>query len=1275
MMERNNASQESGEARLTPRDWYDLIVEASAEGSWFYDIERQEIHYAPSFLDILDFHTGQDSLGPDEFMARVHPEDREPYKRLLGRYLKAETGVFQTEIRVFSDAGDLRWILSRGIARRDSTGWAYCMIGSIVDITRRRQLEDSLRAVALSTTEGGGPEFFESLARYLSEALGSDFAIIGKLAGPDGTCIDTLALCEDGRTRPNVRYELAGTPCADVVHQSRCAYPDNVAELFPDDTMLVEEDIKAYIGSPLIDSGGDTLGIIVALFRRPVADLSMAEDLLTIFASRGAAELERQAKDEALRESEKKFKDFAEVAADIFWETDSGLRFSYFNTKCFATLALSQEDLLGRNLRDLAGDSMGDARRREHEAALANLAPFRDFECTLVDGQGKRRVMSMSARPVFALDDGAFEGYRGVATEITDRRQAEAQYRDLFNNATEGVYRSSPGGRLLRANPALVRIHGFESEAELIDSITDLSTQWYVDPADRDRLTHRLQRDGRVENFECEIYCRATGERIWVIENARMVYADDGSVAYYEGMIHDITERHRLEMQYRDIFDNVGEGIYRSTPEGRLIQANPALARLQGFDTPDQLLDTVKDLNTDWYVDPRTRGRLQRLLAEKSCVDGFEAEVRRLNGNERIWTSETVRVARDPRGRVLHYEGSVRDITAEYKARDLAQRRTTVLEMIARDAPVSEVLREIAGIAHLQQEYLHAGIFRLQNGRLHGVASRGLAQAHVDAINGRTPAELGGALHAMVNVGRDVIHVGIEDLERRAGGLSDAMRESGYPALLATPIRDQQGTALGMIAAFSTVAPVPTDAAATLLRELAQTASIAIEQHRLSAALRRQAHYDPLTELPNRSLLSDRLEQAIRGAQRGSYAVGVLLLDLDEFKLINDSLGHGAGDRVLQEVAARLRGCLRAGDTVARLGGDEFVVVVPLNRDRHFGADVAERIIAALQTKVRVNGHQVDARPSIGISLYPQDGQTSEALLQAADTAMYAAKQSGRNRYNYFSTSMNRKVARRIETESTLQLAFQRGELEVYYQPRIVLATGAVSGAEALLRWHHPERGLLDASEFVPPAESIPLMSEIDRFVLHEATRRLAAWQHCGHRLTLSVNVGARDVNRADFGAEVARALEEAGADAAGLELEIAEGTLVGADERAHRWLVALKARVPGLRIAVDDFGSLHLPLNCLRRLPVDAIKMDRSLVAGLDGGDDSGVAAAFVRAIMELGRGLGLSVTAQGVERSGQAEALLVCGCLEAQGFLYDAALPAGQFENRLGSPSQALT
>lgn len=890
MTEQGTGSGGASTTALSPEQWYDLIVEASADGSWFYDMDRERIHYSPSLSNMLDFPMDKGYLTPRDFISRVHPEDREHYRRTLGRYLKGETGVFQAELRVVNDSGDWRWILSRGIARRDGAGHAYCMFGSIVDITQRRQLEDSLRTVALSTTEGAGPDFFGSLVRYLAEALNADFSLVSRLDEAQEERVETIAVYRDGGLTSNFSYDLGTSPCGNVLEQRICAYPDSVARLFPADRMLVDEGIEAYIGSPLVDSAGRAIGIIAALFRRPVAETSMAEDLLRIFAARAAAELERQAKVEALRESEQRFRDFAEVAADIFWNMDTELRFNYFNEQCYERLALEPGQLLGKTLWELVRQEGSNTVEWERlRNVLESRRSFRDSIYTLIDGHGNRRHMRLSGRPVFDAETGAFEGYRGVATEITEQRRAEAEYRGIFNNTTEGIFRTLPDGRLLRANPALVEMHGFQTEEELIESVSDLATEWYVDPDDRARLLERLAGDGQVIHFETQMYRRATGERIWVSENARAVYGEDGEIEYYEG--------------------------------------------------------------------------------------------------------------------------SVRDITAEHKARELARHRNTVLEMIARGAPVADVMHEIVAITEEQQEGLVAIVLKLEDGRLYCAAAPGLPGDCVGAIHGAHPAELGGELEAAARGRIQPVDSGIEAEREDVRGFHAAMRESGLDAILAVPLRDQKGVILGVLAVFGRGDDAFARRTRELMGEMAQIAFIAIEQHRLNEALRRRAHYDSLTELPNRALLADRLSQAIHDAGRGGHAVGVLLLDLDEFKLVNDSLGHDAGDQLLQEVGTRLRDCLRAGDTVARLGGDEFVMVVPIKQHGKNCTDVAERLLRALGGRVRVAGCDVHAHPSIGISIYPDDGTTPEALLQAADAAMYAAKKAGKNRYCYFNDGMDRRVS------------------------------------------------------------------------------------------------------------------------------------------------------------------------------------------------------------------------------------------------------------------------
>lgn len=1055
-------------------------------------------------------------------------------------------------------------------------------------------------------------------------------------------------------------------------------------------------------------------------------------------------------------------------------------------------LGYSEEEVLGHRSSEFLTEESARRAREEVLPEFFRTGSCRNVPYQVVRADGEVIDVLLSAVAQYD-DDGEIVRSLAVMTDVTVQRRAEAEYRDIFNNASEGIYRTSPDGRLLRANPALVHLHGFDTEDELLAASTDLARQWYVDSEDRDRITGLLQCDGHVENFEARIYRCATGERIWVSENARAVRDERGEVAYYEGtmfditkrvrkeqelarsearfrtlyhdtpvMLHsadaagvitdvnsqwlrqlgyqrdevighqvteflteasrkraeqnympallaegsaeelefrlrrkdgeirevllsssvvygehgdiegllsvltDITERRRLEAEYRDIFENSNEGMYRSTPGGRLLRANPALARMHGFDTPEELLAAVEDLNTDWYVDPDARPKMQRRLHQHGYVDSFEAEVRPLNADGRIWTSETVHLTRDAQGIVLYYEGTVRDVTAEHKARELARLRNSVLEMIARDDAVTGILHEIINITEQQHERLTAAIFRLQDGRLYSAAAPALANACIEAVDGATPSEVGSAIQAALHGERESID-GAPGADGTNNPFVEAVHASGYAAVLATPIRDQQGRVLGVLAAFAAQADTFDLATTELLREMAQIASIAIEQHRLSEELLRQAQYDTLTELPNRALLSDRLEHAIQEAERDEHLVGVLLLDLDEFKLVNDSLGHSAGDQLLQEVALHLRDCLRAGDTVARLGGDEFVLVVPLHQEADYCNDIAERVLATLQRPIRIADHEVTARPSIGVSMYPQDGRTAEALLQAADTAMYAAKHAGKNRYRYFAESMNRQVSARLQIESELQDALAHEQLELHYQPRVALDTGMISGAETLLRWRHPERGLLLPGEFIQVAERGPLISDIDRLVLNHAAERVAAWQRERRNLLLSVNLSARELHADGFAAEVARILERFGVDPSGLEIEITESMLMYDFERASRQLLDLKERAPGLNVAIDDFGSGYSSLNYLRHLPIDTLKIDRSFVVELAGAAETGTAAAIAKTIVELAHNLHMTVVAEGVEHLDQLRVLRGFGCEEAQGFLFDRALPVEEFKHRL--------
>jgi diguanylate cyclase (GGDEF)-like protein/PAS domain S-box-containing protein len=423
---------------------------------------------------------------------------------------------------------------------------------------------------------------------------------------------------------------------------------------------------------------------------------------------------------------------------------------------------------------------------------------------------------------------------------------------------------------------------------------------------------------------------------------------------------------------------------------------------------------------------------------------------------------------------------------------------------------------------------------------------------------------------------------------------------------------------------------------------------------------------DPLTGLPNRVLLHDRLEQGVVNAARHHTGFAFMFIDLDRFKTINDSLGHHAGDVLLQGVAERLMACVRASDTVARLGGDEFAVILEnLRGDDHEGArQVAEKMIAAMGAPMLVEGQALNTSCSIGISLFPADGRDSGTLMKNADVAMYYAKEKGRNNYQFFSADMNTRAQERLSVENFLRLALRRGELALHYQPRMNAASGAVVGVEALLRWQHPRRGLLLPEKFIGVAEDSGLIVPIGEWVLEAACAQMAGWHARGLELRLSVNLSAGQmVNGERFVKSVEQALRESGLAPSALELELTESHLLQNIEDKAALLNRLGAL--GVGLAIDDFGTGYSSLSYLRQLPVDAIKIDGSFVRdiGVDANDE-----AIIKAIVAMAHSLKLSVVAEGVETEGQLRVLRALGCDEYQGFLESPGLPAPEFELKYG-------
>ncbi len=424
-----------------------------------------------------------------------------------------------------------------------------------------------------------------------------------------------------------------------------------------------------------------------------------------------------------------------------------------------------------------------------------------------------------------------------------------------------------------------------------------------------------------------------------------------------------------------------------------------------------------------------------------------------------------------------------------------------------------------------------------------------------------------------------------------------------------------------------------------------------------------QAYHDLLTHLPNRALLKDRLSLAITHARRNKRKLGVMFLDLDRFKLVNDTLGHTMGDRLLKAVANRLQSCLRSGDTLSRFGGDEFTLLLPEVRTKDDVVVIASKILDRLSTPFVIDGHELFVGASIGIAMYPEAGDSVETLIQNADIAMYHIKGRGKNGYQFFSDEMNLKFSTRLSLERELRNALSNGELRVFYQPQVSLKSGEIIGVEALIRWQHPKRGLILPSEFLPVAEETGLITRLDEWVQQHAFEEVIGWQRAGlGSVRLSVNMSAHQLEQESFVERFLMNLDSSGLPGEQLKLEITENTLMRDMDIILPKLREVRER--GVRIAIDDFGTGYSSLSYLQQFPVNTLKIDRSFVSDIRADQDD---ASIINAIVAMARGLKLDLIAEGVETRAQLRYLSSQGCCEVQGYIFSRPVIGDEIKDML--------
>ncbi|MDR3392746.1 MAG: EAL domain-containing protein [Sulfuriferula sp.] len=732
-------------------------------------------------------------------------------------------------------------------------------------------------------------------------------------------------------------------------------------------------------------------------------------------------------------------------------------------------------------------------------------------------------------------------------------------------------------------------------------------------------------------------------------------------------------ELQESETRFRAMADSAPVLIWLSDRDGQCSWCNKGWLDFTGLSLDEEIANGW--LNSIHPEDVASRSKHYTASFDTRTLFQLEYRLKRHDGEFR-WMLESAIPRYDDQGRFAGYIGSCVDITERKQAEQDQIRLNRALRLLsncnmalvhAQDE--HKLLADICELIVQTGGYMMAWVGYAEQDQaktVRPVAQFGYEHGYLETVNivwadtERGHGPTGTAIRTgITEVNQDYL------ANPRMRPWRDAAIQRGYQSSIALPMPGKKNM-LGALTIYSRDTHAFGAEEVRLLEELASDLAFGIETLRTRAEreaaeekLEFMAQHDPLTHLPNYLLLRDRFDLAIAAAGREGSKVGMLFLDLDNFKHINDSLGHNFGDRVLLQVVERLKNCIQDTDTISRQGGDEFVVLLSGMHDVTGVGEIAQKIIDAFADVFVIDGYSVSTSFSVGISLFPDDGMEFDTLLKRADTALYQAKDSGRNAYRFYAKKMNTDAVEQMQMQGQLRNAVKQQEFILYYQPQVDIASGRIIGAEALVRWQHPEMGLIPPGKFIPLAERSGLIIPLGEWILYEACRQAMVWQKNGlPDLVVAVNLSAIQFKRGNLLDTVADALKQSGLPAHCLELELTESILLQDIDVTLKMLQELKRM--GVKLSIDDFGTGYSSLSYLKQLAVDKIKIDQSFVRDLANDQDDG---AIVKAIIQLGHTLQLTVIAEGVETDEQLAFLRNNGCDEIQGYLFSCPVPAAQF------------
>jgi diguanylate cyclase (GGDEF)-like protein/PAS domain S-box-containing protein len=895
-----------------------------------------------------------------------------------------------------------------------------------------------------------------------------------------------------------------------------------------------------------------------------------------------------------------------------------------------ATLEKSYDELI-------ADPSIAGSMKSHYRCKDGSLLPFESTRHVLRSGE--RWLIAAISRDV---------RQRLAAEEAL--RESEERFRSLTKLSSDWFWQTDAEHRFVNTPDRVTQLTGMTSTSYVG------KRRWEVaglSPVSGDWTAHRevLRRRESFRDLEL-VQVKADGGRAYLQVSGEPVFASDSSFQGYRGTARDITARKREEEElrrFRAAMDMSFDAIYlvdRSTM--RFVDVNEAGCRGVGYSReellrmgPHQILDVPLESLARQY---------DAVIAEGERGTSHETSYL-TKGGRRRWTELHRRALRTGEGWIIVTIS--RDITERKSAEERKAAHLRYQERIARFGQSALAKREAAElIGSAVQEVLEglgADAVAYVEPEGGGLVLRAVVGVAMGAASGTLCGDAASPLVRALESGTRQI--------AGAGALPLAWARDLQSAAF-IPVRGERGSR-GVLCALYARPDAFGPEEINFVEAGASVLSTGLQRIASDGRLAYLAQFDALTGLPNRALLADRFSQMIAQARRHAGTLGALFIDLDEFKMVNDTLGHAGGDELLKEVAVRLQACVRAGDTVARISGDEFAVVLADLARAEDAAIVAQKIIERLAAAVEIHGQEVFVTASVGIALFPTDGDDAEGLIGAADAAMYRAKESGRNAFQFFTAEINQRSRARAQLGHELRRALEREEFALAYQPKIRLADGEICGAEALLRWRHPERGIVSPAEFIPVLEETGLIVPAGEWVLRRACLDMRAWREAGLASgAVAVNLSARQFRLPDLDQRIKALVAEVGLDPRLLELEITESQLMQDPNHAIRVMRSL--RDAGISIAIDDFGTGYSSLAYLTRFPLASLKIDRSFVSDVkkDAQD-----ATIVRTIIEMAHTLGFTVVAEGIENEYQAQYLRSHGCEQGQGFLFARPMPAAEF------------